>query len=972
MQVGAPGAKPTRYAALFVLASVALASGHAAAHGIYRDDSDPVCEVAPLLSATSPVTDPAWEAKAEESFTTFESGQVRPLALSPNGKLLFAVNTPDARLEVFRVTGVGLKHRASIPVGLEPVAVAARSDREIWVVNHLSDSVSIVRYDDGPGTGRVKQTLAVGDEPRDIVFAGRNKSRAFITTAHRGQNHPLDPQLAVPGVGRADVWVYDVDEIGPDLNGTPNDILTFFTDTPRALAVSPDGSRVYVAGFHTGNKTSTVFRYIFPSQDELFVPTRPPYTNHEGYPAPTVSSIVQFDGAHWVDDEGNVYDDLVKLNLPDKDVFTIDANADVPRAIGEHEGGIFTSVGTVLFNMVVNPVTGAVYVSNTDANNLNRFEGPGEYFGKSIRGNLVQSRITILKDGSVLPRDLNKHIDHSAPPQPIPNAINAKSLAFPQDMAVTADGSTLYVAALGSNKVGVFSTTELEADTFEPSESAHIALSAGGPTGVVLDEARRKLYVLTRFDNGISVIDTATRTETSHVRMFNPEPARVTRGRRLLYDASLTSSNGDQACASCHVYGDVDSLAWDLGNPDGDMLNNPGPFRGLAFGLDTPLLPDDAMGVDIPELPLNMVQFHPMKGPMTTQSLRGMDNHGAMHWRGDRTGGNDEPSAQPNEGTFDEVAAFKKFNGAFVELLGRDSALTEEDMQAFADFALEIMYPPNPIRALDNSLTPDQAQGMDDFLNFPLADGTAKCVDCHKFDRDANAGFTKRPGFFGGDGVGGFVTEPQTFKVPHLRNLYQKIGRFGFAFNPLDFPAEPGSNDHMGDQIRGFGFLHDGGYDTVARFVTNFAFQNHNLLNKRDGGRQIQAFLLAFDSNLFPIVGQQVTYTNATRPHAGPRVDLLISQANKNECELVARTHSGGEEIGYLYKAGLFYPSQKSGSAKTDAELRLAAQLASTPITYMCAPPGNGIRLALDRDLDGVYDRDEVAKGTNPGDPTSR
>jgi hypothetical protein len=71
-------------------------------------------------------------------FTVFESGQVRPLALSPTGKLLFAVNTPDDRLEVFRIVGHGLEHLASISVGLEPVAVAARNDDEIWVVNHLS------------------------------------------------------------------------------------------------------------------------------------------------------------------------------------------------------------------------------------------------------------------------------------------------------------------------------------------------------------------------------------------------------------------------------------------------------------------------------------------------------------------------------------------------------------------------------------------------------------------------------------------------------------------------------------------------------------------------------------------------------------------------------------------------------------------------------------------------------------------
>jgi hypothetical protein len=56
---------------------------------------------------------------------------------------------------------------------------------------------------------------------------------------------------------------------------------------------------------------------------------------------------------------------------------------------------------------------------------------------------------------------------------------------------------------------------------------------------------------------------------------------------------------------------------------------------------------------------------------MTTQSLRGMANHGPMHWRGDRTGGLDEPTAQPDGGAFDEDIAFRKFNVAFPGLLGR-------------------------------------------------------------------------------------------------------------------------------------------------------------------------------------------------------------------------------------------------------------------------------------------------------------
>jgi hypothetical protein len=83
-------------------------------------------------------------AVGQPSFITFESGHVRPLALSPDGTRLFAVNTPDNRLEVFSVSGGGLTLTDSIPVGMEPVAVAARTNTEIWVVNHLSDSVSII------------------------------------------------------------------------------------------------------------------------------------------------------------------------------------------------------------------------------------------------------------------------------------------------------------------------------------------------------------------------------------------------------------------------------------------------------------------------------------------------------------------------------------------------------------------------------------------------------------------------------------------------------------------------------------------------------------------------------------------------------------------------------------------------------------------------------------------------------------
>src|SRR6185295_9131644 len=109
---------------------------------------------------------------------------------------------------------------------------------------------------------RVTRTLLVGDEPRDIVFAGPGGNRAFITTAHRGQNINFDPQFTSQGKGRADVWVFDATALGASLGGDPVKVLKLFGDTPRALAVSPDGATVYAAAFHSGNRTTALNEQI--------------------------------------------------------------------------------------------------------------------------------------------------------------------------------------------------------------------------------------------------------------------------------------------------------------------------------------------------------------------------------------------------------------------------------------------------------------------------------------------------------------------------------------------------------------------------------------------------------------------------------------------------------------------------------------------------------------------------------------
>src|SRR5437762_11937233 len=93
------------------------------------------------------------------SFVNFESGHVRPLALSPAGDRLFAVNTPDNRLAIYTLGAGGVTLAAAVPVGLEPAAVAARTNpdgrTDAWLVTRLSDSVSSVAVDptDPPRAG---------------------------------------------------------------------------------------------------------------------------------------------------------------------------------------------------------------------------------------------------------------------------------------------------------------------------------------------------------------------------------------------------------------------------------------------------------------------------------------------------------------------------------------------------------------------------------------------------------------------------------------------------------------------------------------------------------------------------------------------------------------------------------------------------------------------------------------------------
>jgi YVTN family beta-propeller protein len=808
----------------------------------------------PALRSSTPATG---------DYVNFEGLQIRPLALTPGGAKLLAVNTPDARLEIFQPGTGTLTSLGEIAVGLEPVSVAALNDTIAWVVNHVSDDVSVVNL----RTQSILATVRVGDEPTDVVFAGSPK-RAFVCVG-----------------GEDAVKIYGLtNPSAPTLDVTR----PIFGRHPRSLAVGT--GEVFVGVLDAGNRTTCLPADVVRTGGGPPPPSPP---RALGTPAPDVGLIVQKVGASWVDERPaalKTWNSVIPFDLPDQDVHVLDAGSGaLLRTVSD--------VGTNLFDLSVGP-GGNVYVTNSEAQNRTRFE-------PNLRGRFLQNRITRIAPLGTTPDavwHLNSHIVYDTIPGP--PGEKSLSLSQPMGLAVNTAGSKLYVAALGSDRVGVVSPASgavLNRIPSAPSPSA----TRSGPTGLVLDEARGQLYVLNRFSNSIGIVNVVSETCVADLPLrFDPSDAEILAGRRFLYDGTL-SDHGDLACASCHVGGNLDNIAWDLGNP---------------LGATEPVPPGQPPGV---------APFDPMKGPMTTQSLRGLRDTSPFHWRGDRMD-------------------FTRFNPAFIGLMGNADSLSPSDMQKYTDFVLTLAYPPNPNQNLDRTLpnpptpTPSPSRGKGEFDTVPHDGGV--CTNCHSFPNGTNRLLIPGP----------VLQESQAFKVPHVRNMYQKTG-FTRAAGP---------------QKRGFGFLHDGSIDNLFSFLNLPVFQFANNQQRRD----LEAFLLSFDTGLAPSVGRQLTVNEATKNAASntATLDSLYQEADIGNCDLVAHAFVDGSSRSFVYTGGAFFQSDydPEGSIGADA-LRLLPDTPGETVTWLGVPFGSGTRIGIDRDRDGYKDRWELALGSDPADPAS-
>ncbi len=814
---------------------------------------------------------------AQGSFTNWETPHVSPLDVTPGGQTLLAVNTADNRLELFDLSGPQPRWTASAPVGLDPVSVAAQSDSVAWVVNHVSDSISLVDL----VSLNVFYTIKTPDEPTDVVFAA---GRAFVTCSQVNQ-----------------VLVYDP----ANLAAAPL-VLNIAGEDPRALAVSPDGSKVYAAIFESGNRTTAIERATVDLASGPYGGQNPPPNSgsafnppiRAGLPTPPrVAHILKRNATNtgWTDDNNRAWSStLVPWNVHDHDLAVIDA--------ASLNVGYVTGLMNLCMALTVRP-DGRVIVVGTDATNHVRFE-------PNVAGRFLHVVAAIVNDANPALNqtvDLNPHLAgaYAAGLPSVPQNQRDLSISDPRGVAWRGDGSAGYVTGMGTNNL-------LKIDA-GGAVLARIGVGAG-PTGVQIDDARGRAYVLNKFDATLSVIDTSSDAEIARVGFYDPTPAVIRDGRPFLYDAHRTSGLGLTACAACHIDGRMDQLAWDLGNPAGSVK----PFNQQC------------------QLPGSCENWHPMKGPMTTQTLQGIVDVGPLHWRGDRE-------------------SLTAFNPAFESLLGDDAQLTAGEMLAFENFIATIQFPPNPNRNIDNSLRSllvdgNPINGESLYLNARIDGGLITCNQCHAVPAGTNGQITPAVA----------LQAAQSMKIPQLRNLYEKTGF-----------AKSSTNNN-----RGFAFTHDGSIDSLFNFLSLSVFNFPAGATGQQQRRDIAAFLMSFSVDTHAGIGVQVTLDGTNNNDAAVLnlLNTMVGLADLGEVGLVVKGSQpdgvGGPSLarGYAYQGGGVFQSDRAAQTVDWNVLRSAAA-PGHELTWTMVPLTSAARIGVDRDGDNFLDRDELDGCGDPADP---
>lgn len=461
---------------------------------------------------------------------SFLSPHASPIAFHDG--LVFVTNTPADTVDV--IDGTSRKIVRRIDVGIDPVSIAVRPDgREIWVSNHISDTVSVI--DSSPGSPTYLHVIATVqdldlesrttrfDEPVGIAFASNDKAYVALSSEN---------QIAVVNVGTRQV----------------EKRLKISAQDPRAIAVR--GDRLYVIPFESNNKSQLSGGAKEDIDGDLVTFDAWEHSIHHN----NVLSL------------GHVTDIVKHPRVPDRDLYVFDTKTDqLIRTVD--------TLGTLLYGMAVDS-TGRVFIAQADArNDANGRAGTKQHGLAELENRPFLNQITSVKIGGEL-----KFFDLELLPPKHPKPENA--FATPFAIQVTADDSTLVVSAAGSDKV--FTVDARIGDVL-----GQVAVDSV-PRGIALDEASRQAWVLNAVANTVSVVNITDPTRLSvetTIPLEDPTHPAFKRGR-IAFNTARASTTRSFSCASCHPDGHTDQLLWVLKTPivtggDQIMPRSTMPIRGL-------------------------------------------------------------------------------------------------------------------------------------------------------------------------------------------------------------------------------------------------------------------------------------------------------------------------------------------------------------------------------------------------------
>ncbi|MCC6409979.1 MAG: YncE family protein [Planctomycetes bacterium] len=679
---------------------------------------------------------------------------------------------------------------------------------------------------------------------------------------------------------------------------------------PHGLAFSANGDRCYVACADV-NRVDVLDPTTYSVVKSLDVPVEEP------------RALVCVGGVVWVapllsgngtapvgaSASGKGVDSIVAIGdaaLPDRDLIAIPVTAD-PQLDEVDLARTVTGLGSVLFNLHARPGTNELWIPNTDA--LNTAHKGQKNF---VAGQVVSNRLTIVDTaGLAAPRVVD--LDALAPA--------GVRCAQPTGLAFDPVRPRVYVCGYGSDAVAV-----LDLSGPAPTWAGSIALpnkqvypKFTGPRTCAVDASGQFLFVFNKGDNSLSRVALASLptgpnfayTASSPVTLgFEPTSGEERQGRNHFINArnskSLTTS-----CASCHVDGHTDGLLWELS----DFLDPEGtPDTALAFPLDE-------------------------KGPLVTSSTRRQAETAPFHWRG-------------------EKRRLVEFNATFVSLMERHVNGVAKDLgpdfRYLEHYIKRLAIPANPRQQLDRSLTPLEQRGADVFAQKRVF-GDATCASCHELPLGTSGEITASH-------VSGMFAQAD---VAQLRGVADRLTP------KLDLGGAFGVRTELGA-----GLTHGGAYAGLRELLlaphpTKSGAQAFELTKGEVDA--LVAFLSAFDTGLAPSTAYQATATPQNlATFRAAHLDFLLAQAELGHCDLIFRdglAQFGAQtaSVSGLYDRHLHaFRSAREADAPLSADAVLARVAQGRPITFLGVPGLMGRPMAIDRDMDGLFDLDELDRGTDP------